>query len=639
VHDCTLPVAFALAALIALTPTAGAESNLLPSKISAMYTGWIAPNQADRDLQATVIEQMLDMLAGAHFTAFYAKFQGVGDRQFDLTDPEQRARVKLVAEACAERGLALVAYTYHHPHHGRNPERFPEQAAFEPLVTAEGKTVEDRFALAEDATWRYVSDEVFRLAEASLEMPIACVGIDVEVVIGLPNSYNDAAWIDFAREHGLDAELPAERRGAFIAEQGLEQAYTDWYSARWDGVVKRWCEQIHEINPDLSIGIMPAHHEHRMVKPFCIHAGTARAPAIIDNWGMYNGGGLTEDLLAQQEQVKALNPHNRFVLWFRPDSYRPEDLRVQAYHTLLRTDGYCNWHIGMVLPNADAAEPERAEARTRIAAYAEANQAARADIAAGREEPSIPFKPVEPMVAELYVDALAARPIPQLAPFGDGSGEDRWIPTRELQRFLIYAEGGTPISIGLQHLAGSRRPLALHYALIGPEGDVLRDEAVSPGASAEFSVDAPITGTYALWITGGAGGQAWYGVNIHSAHFAFPAREKDGVGGQLFYMKSWGPNCFFLTRSEAEAPARLVATTGQSQVFTVQIGDAEPVLVDSKGQSFDLPTGLDPIRVVISEPARMPENTYIQGVYLATEGAVHPYLSIAPGRRLLPGEE
>lgn len=32
----------------------------------------------------------------------------------------------------------------------------------------------------------------------------------------------------------------------------------------------------------------------------------------------------------------------------------------------------------------------------------------------------------------------------------------------------------------------------------------------------------------------------------------------------------------------------------------------------------------------------MPENTFIQGVYLATEGAVHPYFSIAPGRRLLP---
>ncbi len=76
-----------------------------------------------------------------------------------------------------------------------------------------------------------------------------------------------------------------------------------------------------------------------------------------------------------------------------------------------------------------------------------------------------------------------------------------------------------------------------------------------------------------------------------------------------------------------------------SQVVTVQIADAEPVRVDSEGKSFDLPTGLEPIRVVISEPARMPENTYIQGVYLATEGAVHPYLSIAPGRRLLPGDD
>ncbi|MFW5869013.1 MAG: hypothetical protein ACOCX2_14405, partial [Armatimonadota bacterium] len=436
---------------VAMAASASAQ-NLLPEKVASMYTGWIAPNEEDRDLEETVVERMLDPLADAHFTAFYAKFQGAGDRQFDLSDPEQFERVKFVADACAERDLALVAYTYHHPHHGRNPERFPEHADFEPLVLASGETVADRFALAEDEAWAYISGEALQLAEASREVPIASVGIDIEHFMGYAASYNDSAWADFAAERGFDAELPVEQRGAFVAGEGLAEEYVTWYFARWDGVVERWCDAIHAINPDLSIAIMPAHHTHRMTRPFCVHAGTERAPAIIDDWGMYNGSGLTDELLTEQEEVKALNPHNRFVLWFRPDSYRPEDIRVHAYHTLLKTDGYCNWHIGMMLPGEEAEAGQIASAAARWDAYSEANEAALADIAAGREEPSIPFEPVEPMVAQMDIEGLCARAIPQLEPVGDGSGDDQWIPTRDLQRFLIHAEAGGRIEVGLTHL-------------------------------------------------------------------------------------------------------------------------------------------------------------------------------------------
>ena len=622
---------------VAMTVSASAQ-NLLPEKIAAMYTGWIAPNEEERDLQETVVERMLDPLAEAHFTAFYAKFQGLGDRQFDLSDPAQFERVKFVADACAERGIALVAYTYHHPHHGRNPERYPEHAQFEPLVLASGEVIEDRFALAEDDAWAYISGEVLQLAEASLEMPIACVGIDIEHFMGYAASYNDSAWADFAAEHDFDADLPVDQRGAFVAGEGLAEEYVDWYFQRWDGVVERWCDAIHAINPDLSIAIMPAHHTHRITGPFCVHAGTERAPAVIDNWGMYNGSGLTDELLVEQEEVHALNPNNRFVLWFRPDSYRPEDIRVQAYHTLLKTAGYCNWHIGMVLPGEDADEAERAAAQARWEAYAEANEAALADIAAGREAPSIPFEPVEPMVAQMDIEALCADPIPQLAPVGDGSGEDEWIPTRDLQRFLIYAEAGGRIEVGLKHLAGQARPLALQYVLIRPNGEVLRNEAVAPSGTEEFAVDAPETGTYALWVTGGAGGQAWYGVNVHNAHFAFPTRGGDGPGGRLFFTERWAPHTLYLTRTDANAPASVIASTGRNQVFAVQIDEDEPVLVNGEEVAFDLPAGEEPIRVSISEPAEMPDGTYIQGVYLRVEGAVYPYLSIAPGRRLLPPE-
>ena len=613
---------------------ASLAENLLPEKIASMYTGWVAPDDPERDLKADLVQTMLDPLAEAHFTAFYAKFQGASDLAIDLSDPEQKTRVKLVADACAERGLALVAYTYHHPHHGRNPERFPEHAEMPALVLASGETVEDRFALANDDVWAYVAGEALQLAEASLEMPIAAVGIDIEHFMGFPASYDDAAWADFAAERGFDAALPAAERGPFVAQQGLSDAYVEWYFQRWDGVVQRWCEAIHAINPDISIAIMPAHHTHRMTRPFCVHAGTERAPAIIDDWGMYNGSGLTDALLAQQDEVKALNQHNRFVLWFRPDSYRPEDIRVHAYHTLLKTDGYCNWHIGMVLPGEDADAAEREAAAARWAAYSEANETALADLAAGRE-PTIPFVPVEPMVAQMDIEALRAQAIPQLTPVGDGSGDDRWIPTRELQRFFIHAEAGGQISVGLWHLAGAARPLALQYLLLRPNGEVLRNEAVSPGATEEFTVDAPETGTYALWITGGAGGQAWYAVNVHNPHFAFPALDEDGMGGQLFLVERLFPLTFHVSRSAAGAARAVVATSG-NQSIVAQAGDDDPVAIDAGERAFDLPEA-DILRLTLSDPGEeLPDGFYVQYVGLRVEGGAVPYLAISPERRLLP---
>lgn len=630
-------VALICLALVACRQTGWAQEteNLLPEKIASMYTGWISPNEEGRDLQRAIVTRMLDRLAENGFNTFYAKFQPSGGRQFDLTDPEQFARVKLIADACAERNLALVAYTYHFPHRMRNTGRYPEHAELEPLVMPSGAVVEDRFALAEDDTLRHITGAVFELARASLELPIASVGFDIEHFMGHPASYNDSAWADFARERGLDPDLSATERGAFAAAQGLAREYERWYFERWDAVVARWCEAVHEINPDLSIAIMPGQHTHRMTRPFAVHAGTERAPAIIDNWGMYNGSGLTEELLRQQEEVRALNPHNRFILWFRPDSYRPEDIRVHAYHTLRETDGYCNWHIGMMLPGGDAPAETHETAGARWAAFAEANETAWADLAAGREEPSIAFVPVEPMVAEMDVAALAADPIPQLRPVGDGSGEDRWIPTRELQQFLIHAEGGERISVALRHLAGQARPLSLQYALITPSGEVLRNEAVPPGEENDFSVDAPESGTYALWITGGAGGQAWYAVNVRGAHFAFPFRG-DGDHARFFYSRAIGPLDLYLTRSDPEATARLRVTTGRTQAIRVAIAGGEAVDVMGEPSNFDLPASDEPILIHLVDPVPVPDGFYVQHVRLEAEGAVHPYLSISPWRRLLP---
>ena len=233
--------------------------------------------------------------------------------------------------------------------------------------------------MGNDDVWRYMSGEVFQLAEASLEMPIAAVGIDIEHFMGFPASYDDLAWARLRRRARLRRGHARCRAWELRRREGPHRRlFRVVLRVRWDAVIARWCEAIHAIRPgpvDRDHARAPHQPHHRTL--LCAWRYRARAPAIIDNWGMYNGSGLTDDLLVQQVEVKALNPYNRFILWFRPDNYRPEDIRVHAPpHAAEDRWLHCNWHIGMLLPRADADGAKHEAAAARWQAYSEGNEAA-----------------------------------------------------------------------------------------------------------------------------------------------------------------------------------------------------------------------------------------------------------------------
>ena len=667
----------------AVAEPAAAEPNrnLLPDKIAGIYHGLFIPHS-----EAGVdgwIETALDPMAEAGFNTWYHKIQPYCARsgprelgnepgsQIDLTHPVQYERVRALAEACEERGLTFIAYTYHYPHGMRDPNRYgPEVLAYPPLVMADGTVQEDRFGVANWDTWLFITGAALQLAEASLTLPIAAVGLDHEHFSRGTISYDDEAWGDFAAAHDLDASLAPEKRGGWVREKGLRETYDQWYQARWDDIVRRWVERIHGINPYLSIAIVPMHgREDWFGMPFLRHAGTEKAPAIIDCWHLYNGSGLTEGVKRFGERVKAYNPHNLHVEWLRPDSYRLEDIPVQVYHCLLELDGYSNWHVRHITEPETRGRAESPEAFW--AAYRAGNTAFFADRAAGAAEPSIPFRPVTPMVAGMpEVDG----PVPQLVPHGDGSGEDRWIPKREVQQVLIYAEAGEQLSGKLRHLAGAHRPLGLQYLLVHPDGSWLYDNSVMPGQTHSFSVTAHETGTYALYVTGGRGGQAWYAVKIHNPWHAFPITDETRRGF-LFYdhfefdQEGFGfPVELFLRRSDPSAPASIAVrgdpiyaevdgherrlVIGEHRRYGYTPGTRTPERYDDP-TTFALPAGDDPVSVRLSAPGEvMPDQRtprwreyekiatpfHIQGVSLTTTGAVHPYAAIAPGRMLLPAE-
>ncbi len=619
-----------LAMLIVATLDATADAvpapcrSLLPEKIAAIYSGWygVEPKGEKKDIEEQ--EKYLDAMAGAGFNTFYMKFQPMQSRpNIDLSDPAQFAQVRQFSEACQKRGLALVAYTYHYPLGGRNGARWPESLAYAPLVRGDGVIKEDVFALANDDTWRFITGAVFELARASLKLPIVAVGFDHEC-LDFSVSYDDQAWKSFAGRYGLDLSLTPDKRGPLVAAQGLRDTYNSWYYARWDGVIKRWVEEIHAINPYLSIAFMP-YRGTSFDRPLLTQAGTEKAPCLVDCWQMYNGGGLTEQILRLRDKIKVDNPHNRCIQWLRPDSYGLEDIRIQSYHALWQLDGYCNWHIGQITSAKNPAGYWQS--------YGDANRLALSDLAAKKGEPTIPLVPVTPLVARM---PTLDEPVPQLATSGDGSGSDCWIPMRNLQQVLIHADAGENLMGEIRHLAGLRRPIALQYKLARPDGSWLYDNSVMPGKTEKFEVRAPETGTYALYVTGGEGGQAWYAVRIHNLWHVVSFKFGDPY---LFFEKSLFPLTLWLRRSEPEASASI---TVRGSGIKAQVSNEKAHA--GKELSLNIPAGDQPISIRFSRPEpddiTESEDTggtwYVQNIYLSVNGAVFPYLGVAPERMLTP---
>jgi hypothetical protein len=172
--------------------------------------------------------------------------------------------------------------------------------------------------------------------------------------------------------------------------------------------------------------------------------------------------------------------------------------------------------------------------------------------------------------------------------------------------------------------------VALHYALLDRNRNELRHETVAPGAQESFTVTAPYTGTYALVITGGAAGQAWYGVRVHNRHMGLALEP----AAYWFFRQDRG---LWFSRTSAEGEASVRIRTGRNQAFEVRVPDEAAQLVRD-AVVVPVPAGVTPFPVTIARPDPQPDNTYTQDIHIAVDGALAPFASDGPERRLVPGE-
>ena len=586
----------------------------VPVKILSIYGGY----SVDKDSIEEVKRSYLDPAYKAKFNAIELKILG---NKIDLTNPDQFRRMKQLSDAAKKRGLGLMCYTFANPWNGK---RFPEKdSELPPFVSEDGKVIEDKFSLIHWPTFRQLFENAFQLAAISRKLPIKAIKIDLESIHNMGISYDDRAWKLFAGENGLPEKLSIAERIRSLKSRNLNDSYKKWFQEQLGKVAKRFEREMHLINPSVKLGMMPA-HKGWFYEAFIKNLATPEMPAIMDSWIMYNINGFTKQVLEEQEYIKNLNPDNIFIPWFRINNYYPDDIGVQAYHAAFGTDGYSAWVLTMLREDQNSLLnyhklPQSHSPQEYWNGFAKANKAIRADLNIGKlDANSIPYVSTRSVAPQII--GLDSLEIPLTTPIGNGNGHPSFCTLRDQQVFHIFADAGEEIKMDIRHLAGKRRAVALNYALLDREHRILRNETVSPGATESFSVTAPLTGTYALVVTGGEAGSAWYGVRIQNKHAGLR------LPVYIFYAGR-KPQEFWLARSDMKGAAKVKIKTNQNQVIAVQLNDG-PIAEGSYKNDIvlELPANRKIHKLRLMSPENVPETKYVQDFLVTVEGNIEPYL-------------
>ena len=625
--------------LLGITVTlAATDFNQIPPRMPAKYLAgysWydLGSNRVDK-----MTENYFIPMQRAGFNNIDLKmFQNRPGNRIDLSRPEIFAELKRLVQAANDHNLLFTAYVFTEPFHGhRSIKEYPRHAELTAFVDENGMTVDNLFCIIDYDVMRELYNNAYELATASTKIPIGAVKFDIENVFNSGVSYDDHSWNRFCKENpSFNAAVPADKRLAILKAAGAEQKYKDWFILQFEKLVRRIADELHAINPKLSLGVMPAIDGWGGIA-FAKNLATAQAPAFMDDWSMYDGNGYDRDFVQKrQAEFKALNPHNLYIPWLRLNSHQALDLPSQLYACITETDGYNVWAMHMVDPTFTEPGYELPNGNTYgeyYTAFGLANHAWRTN------------KPIEYKKLKATAQPLDLKiKIPELKPFGNGTGPTPGFVLRDQQTAYIYAEAGEPICAEITHLSGAAKRVAIQYVVLDRNGNKLRHEVVLPGDekhenSEKIAVTAPYTGVYALTLSGGIGGLAWYRLAIYNKHYAFevqPRCSEDARGIYLFYQA--GSFDVYFLRNGLTGSASIVGGKRAGMVFDYRFGIGPKTTVAEPVYTIDLP-GEQVVKMTFSRPEHLKQTQYMQDFIFYTKGAVVPYIYDNPERALVPKE-
>lgn len=563
---------------------------------------------------------------------------------FDMTDPGYAAFVKDVADGVHAAGLDLYVYLYSVSRGKRNPTK-PDGA---PFTAPDGTSDGTSFCMYQAATWLPQFERVFWFAEKSKTLPIVGAKMDIELLLARTPCVCNVCFDSFAEAQSAGpVKVPADQRWSWIAEHGGEAVYSQHLENRLDRVAKQFADRAHAINPRFRLGIMPF-ADDLLRRPWARHLATAEAPAVMDAWPMYNGLGVTRDVLAQHDLVKMLNPHNLYVPWFRINKYRPADMGEHAFQAAARMDGYNMWVLNMIHPSVAGKKSRAGYAlpggfRDPMA-YWQALAGANKRIRSWLRDP----KPLGPLpeidLMEMVIDVDKVRvPALRLAPL-TGPAPDSAPPATGLRGnctiYIAVPDPNVPVHATIRHLAGDKRPTNLAYALVAANGAPVVEGQVAPGATVEVKAQAKRAGTYALLIQTTVGGGPWYNVKVHSHPFGIDVTRK------AYFFRSL-PRQYVFVPAEPSSFKIICATGSRHEQMWVRVWDGQgKTVVDrvvgsagSAKRQFEIQVPAEgagcPWSFHVGKPVTMPRQFYSENYWVTVKG-VPPYAADRPDRVLIP---
>lgn len=603
-----------------------------PQPVLSGYTGafYGLENQSWRDY--------LPLMRDNGFTAIDLKLHPGNSK---LSDPGYAAWVTEVSRAVQEAGLEFHVWLYD-GNRGQRPDEAPLSLAF---VGPDGIQNPARYCLYQLDSWRTAFARLFELAELSQTLPIKSVKMDVEMLLNhVPCVCDDCFGSFAASQQAPGLQLEPAKRWAWVKEHGGEAGYMAHLEERMNQVAREFARQAHGINPRLSLGLMPYEDNH-LRRPWARHLATAEAPGYIESWPMYNGLGYTEEITAEAEAVKSLNPNNLYIPWFRINMYKPQEMAEQAFIAAANGDGYNMWTIGMIHPSVATKKPNRGYelpvGYEDPMAFWQALGNANARVREWAKNPvPVAISPLKPLV--IAVDLTKVK-VPELKPVSAAPSATAAAPPppptglRGNNKLYIHvADPAEPVRFTIRHLAGKARPTNLGFALLAANAAPVLEEQVAPGETKEMNVQVKQAGTYGLFIQTSEGGGPWYDVKVLSHPYAVDAT-------QVYFFRNLPPQHFQVPAGTASF--RIKVSTGASEEVRVIVCSPEKVVRDEVvtgarrgGEVLEVPVpgGAGGIwSVWVGKPETMQADHYSENYHLELLD-VPPYLSDRPHAVLEP---
>ncbi len=597
----------------------------LPERFMSGYGGLFL----GQPIEGGHIWRMIDKMGEQKFNSIEVKMQQTLPKGVRKVQVEKyKGDIKKLYDHATSRGLLFQIYLYPASNAGKRFTGWEEHAACPAVVTADGLEISDVFALNDIRSWRALFEHAYSFAKIHKEIPYLALKFDIEVTPYIV-SYDDATWQRFcAANAGFAADTPADKRFPLLQEKKAEKLYAEFFKQEVSKTIKTFADELHAIAPDLVLGYMPAHHgvfSELMDR----NLATDKVPAIVDGWELYNGAGWEDAIRNRAALAKKHHPNNRYVTWLRPDNYDTEDIAIHAYHAGANLDGYSIWVLWMLDEAQPKVTPKGLKPAEHLAAFGKANAALRADMAAKtlNNPKRIPFKKAKTKVAPLVTKDLV---IPTLKPVGSGSmaGSVKQYIVREQQVVLFYLKAGEDIDVTLAHLAGKGRPSGLQYAVMDQQKNILRNESLTYGTKARFTVKAPHTGTYALVTNAGWGGQAWYSIETATPYAALVAgfgKADNPRNNNMIYL--FGPQKIFVAGNQlGNKQFAFETTANESWMLSVDGGAAQKLKRPKK-----LVTAL-PDKAVVEINFGKADVDYSQNIFLNFPAGKNPLVFFGPER-------